>query len=90
MYSGILKRGKNVNPYKKDEDDAEAYDPLTTKESSTLKEKKIAKWEAEKVQKNKTITNYGPDISKWLESAKLVLEEESYLSELPDDDYYSE
>jgi len=98
MYSGILRRGKNGNPYKKDEGDSEAYEPLTNfevcslenmpfaKEASALKEKKIAKREAGKAQKNKKATDYGSDISEWLESAKSVLEEESYLSDLLDDD----
>jgi len=99
IFSLLLMRGKNGNPYKKDEDDSEAYEPLTNfevcslenmpfaKEAAALKEKKMAKREAEKAQKNtKTTTNYGSDISEWLESAKLALEEESYWSDLLDDD----
>jgi len=55
MFSGILRRGKNGNPHKKDDDESEAYEPLlnikvcslenmpVAKEATALKEKKKGK-----------------------------------------------
>ncbi|KAL7535427.1 hypothetical protein ACHAXR_006481 [Thalassiosira sp. AJA248-18] len=100
IYRGILRRGKNGNPYKKDDDESDAYEPLIdievcslenmpfAREIAELKEKKKAKREELKAQKQKkkTTTNDGSDISEYLDSAKSMLEEESCWSNFDDSD----
>ncbi|KAL3761380.1 hypothetical protein ACHAW5_004993 [Stephanodiscus triporus] len=103
VFSGILKRGKNGNPYKKDDDESDAHEPLMNievcslenmplaREEAILKEKKKAKQDAEKMnkQQQKKSTNYESDISDWLENAKLFAEEGSCWSDSIDDEVES-
>jgi structure-specific endonuclease subunit SLX1 len=83
IFSGILRKGKNGNPYKKDDDESDAlFEPLmnieicslenmpVAREAAQLKEKKKARQEAKKSmnqQKKKEVTIYDSEISDWLE-----------------------
>ena len=42
MFSGILRRGKNGNPYKKDDDESEAYEQLLNIEVCSLENMPVA------------------------------------------------
>ncbi|KAL7431185.1 hypothetical protein ACHAXH_001468 [Discostella pseudostelligera] len=95
IFSGILRKGKNGNPYKKDDDESDAlFEPLMNieicslenmpmaREAAQLKEKKKARQEAKKSmnqQKKKEVTIYDSEISDWLE------EDNSCWSDLLDD-----
>jgi structure-specific endonuclease subunit SLX1 len=100
IFNGMLKRGKNGNPYKKDYDETNEHDSLMSievcslenmpvaKEATILKEKKKAKQEAEKIHKQhqKKSTNNESVISDWLENAKSITEEGSCWSDFLDDE----
>ena len=100
IFNGILKRGKNGNPYKKDDNETNEHESLMSievsslenmpvaKEAAILKEKKKAKQEAEKIHKQhqKKSTNIESEISDWLEDAKSIAEEGSCWSDLLDDE----
>jgi predicted GIY-YIG superfamily endonuclease len=95
IFSGILRRGKNGNPYKKDDDESDAlFEPLlaievcslenmpVAREAAQLKEKKKARQEAKKSmkqQKKSVITNES-EILDWLG------EKDNSWSDLLDDD----
>ncbi len=92
IFSGILRRGKNGNPYKKDDDESDAlFEPLmnieicslenmpVSREAAQLKEKKKAK-KSMKQQQMKSGVNYESEIFDWLE------EENSCWSDMLDDD----
>jgi len=84
IFSGILKRGKNGNPYKKDDDcnQSEAYEPLMNievcslenmpmaKEVAALKEQKQAKREAAKALKQQQKKKRGNGKKKVASSSK--------------------
>ncbi|KAL7542432.1 hypothetical protein ACHAWF_007178 [Thalassiosira exigua] len=95
IYRGILKRGADGNPYKKNDGESEAYEPLTNielcslenmpaaREAAELKDKRKAKREEQKAQKKKDkVTDYRSDVSDWLENAKSVYEKESCWSDM--------
>ncbi|KAL3817015.1 hypothetical protein ACHAXA_002927 [Cyclostephanos tholiformis] len=101
VFNGMLKRGKNGNPYKKDDDETPcAHEPLLSievcslegmpvgREAAILQEKKKARQEAVRIHKRqqKKSTNYESDISDWLKNAKLIAEEGSCWSDSLDDD----
>ena len=104
IFSGILSRGKNGNPYKKDDDESDAFEPLmnievcsvenmpVAREAAKLKEKKKARQEAKKIQKKQKekTPNYESDFSDWLESVKSVVDDDSCWSDLLYDDNHDD
>jgi hypothetical protein len=100
VFYGMLKRGKNGNPYKKDDDETDEHDSLMSievcslenmpvaKEAAMLKENKKAKQEAGKIhtQHRSKSTKSESDISDWLEDAKSIAKEGSCWSDSLDDE----
>jgi len=99
IFSGILRRGKNGNPYKNDDDDfnqSEAYEPLMNievcslenmpmaKEVAVLKEQKQAKREAAKALKQQQKKGKG---KKAASSDKNAKDDESCWTDLIEEDY---
>ena len=92
LYSGLMKRGKDGNPYKKNDDESEAHVPLTnfeicslenmpvSREVAALKKKKVAERELKKkTGKQKSPTGAesdDSDLSEWLQNVKSVVFEE--------------
>eukprot|EP00578_Thalassiosira_sp_NH16_P002514 CAMPEP_0181135666 /NCGR_PEP_ID=MMETSP1071-20121207/32777_1 /TAXON_ID=35127 /ORGANISM="Thalassiosira sp., Strain NH16" /LENGTH=597 /DNA_ID=CAMNT_0023222335 /DNA_START=113 /DNA_END=1907 /DNA_ORIENTATION=+ len=88
IFEAMLRKGKNGNPYKKDDDESEAYEPLTNievcslenmpvaKDLAALKEKKMTKRKAGK--KKEATDDSESDISEWLESAKSMVADEEH------------
>ena len=89
IFSGILRRGKNGNPYKKDDDDnqSETYEPLMNievcslenmpmaKEVAALKEQKQAKREAAKALKQQQKKKKGKKKAASLSCSDLLSDE---------------
>ncbi|KAL3759439.1 hypothetical protein ACHAWU_000738 [Discostella pseudostelligera] len=94
IFSGILRKGKNGNPYKKDDDESDAFEPLmnieicslenmpVAREAAQFKENKKARQEAKKLVKTKTtkVANSDSEVTDWLG------EEDSCWSDLLDEE----